>query len=53
MLLELRDALRRPAALWARREQALMAELHDCRARLSCKLSWPNCTTVARVCRPA
>jgi hypothetical protein len=38
MLLELRDALRRPAALWARREQALMAELHDCRARLSAGL---------------
>jgi len=38
MLVELRDSLRRPLALWARREQDLMAELHDCRARLSAGL---------------
>jgi len=37
-LLELRARLRRPAALWTCREQDLMAELHDCRARLSAGL---------------
>ena len=38
VLLELRDALRRPVALWTCREQELMTELHDCRARLSAGL---------------
>jgi hypothetical protein len=38
MLLELRDTLRRPVALWTGREQDLIAELHDCRARLSARL---------------
>ena len=38
ILLELRDTLRRPVALWTCREQDLMAELHDCRARLSAGL---------------
>ena len=35
ILLELRDTLRRPVALWTRREQDLMAELRDRHARMS------------------
>jgi superfamily II DNA or RNA helicase len=38
-LLELREALRRPLALWTCREQDVMTELHGCRARLAAGLT--------------